>query len=193
MWYYDYIRMTDDTELKWSHFLKDFIFQHRVRYMVYFRTSQNTSNKLVCLFCEYKLFRVCRKYGIEIKTKTKIEPGFVMIHPYNITISPFAVIGKNVNIYKGATIGLSNRKRSGAPRIGDSVQIGINSTVLGGIKVGNDVLIAPNTLVNQDIPDHSILLVTPVELYIEKMLQNNIYIYIIKYKRHIEFSIIKYE
>ena len=32
-WYYDYIRMTDDTELKGSHFLKDFIFQHRVRYM----------------------------------------------------------------------------------------------------------------------------------------------------------------
>ena len=103
-WYYDYIRMTDDTELNCSHFLKDFIFQHRVRYMVYFRTSQNTSNKLVRLFCEYKLFRLCRKYGIEIKTKTKIDPGFVMIHPYNITISPSAVIGRNVNIYKGATV-----------------------------------------------------------------------------------------
>lgn len=163
-WYYDYIRMTDDTQLKCSHFLKDFIFQHRVRYMVYFRISQNTTNKLVRLFCEYKLFRLCRKYGIEIKTKTKIEPGFVMIHPYNITISPFAVIGRNVNIYKGATIGLSGGKHPGAPQIGDSVQIGINSTIIGGVKVGNDVLIAPNTLVNQDIPDHSIVIGNPCKI-----------------------------
>ena len=35
-WYYDYIRMTDDTEPILRHFIKDFIFQHRVRYMVYF-------------------------------------------------------------------------------------------------------------------------------------------------------------
>ena len=37
-----------------------------------------------------------------------------MIHPYNITISPFAVIGKNVNILKGATVGLSYGKKTGS-------------------------------------------------------------------------------
>ena len=153
--------MTDDSDLKWFHFIKDFTFQHRLRYMVYFRTCQNTRNALLRLFCEYKLFRLCRKYGIEIKTNTKIEPGFVMIHPYNITISPFATIGRNVNIYKGATIGLSQGKNPGAPQIGNSVQIGINSTIIGGIKIGNDVLVAPNTLVNQDIPDHSIVIGNP--------------------------------
>lgn len=163
-WYFDYIRMTDDTELQKGHFIKDFVFQHRVRYMVYLRTSQSTKNKFIKLFCEYKLYRLCRKYGIEIKTKTKIAPGFVMIHPYNITISPAAEIGRNCNIYKGATIGLSNGKYPGAPQIGDSVQIGINSTVIGGIKVGNDVLIAPNTLVNRDIPDHSIVIGNPCKI-----------------------------
>lgn len=163
-WYYDYIRMTDDKELNLRHFIKDYIFQHRVRYMVYLRTSQNTKNKLIRIFCEYKLFRLCRKYGIEIKSNTEIGPGFVMIHPYNITVSPFAMIGRNVNIYKGATIGLSQGKHPGGPRIGDSVQIGINSTVIGGITVGNDVLIAPNTLVNQDIPDHSIVIGNPCKI-----------------------------
>lgn len=163
-WYYDYIRMTDDSKLIWKHFIKDFLFQHRLRYMFYFRICQNSRNKFIRLFCEYKLFRLCRKYGIEIKTNTKIGVGFAMIHPYNITISPYAEIGKNCNIYKGATIGLSQGKHPGAPKIGDSVQIGINSTVIGGIKVGNDVLIAPNTLVNQDIPDHSIVIECPCEI-----------------------------
>ena len=170
------MRMTDDAELRWSHFIKDFIFQQRVRYMVYFRISQITQNKLTKLFCEYKLFRLCRKFGIEIKSKTKIAPGFVMIHPYNITISPFTEIGRNCNIYKGATIGLSNGKYPGAPKIGDSVQIGINSTVVGGIKVGNDVLIAPNTFVNRDIPDHSIVIGNPCKI-IHKENATNQYVY----------------
>lgn len=103
--------MTDDSEMIWPHFIKDFLFQHRLRYMVYFRVSQNSKKRIVRLFCEYKLYRLCRKYGIELKTNTQVGDGFVMIHPYNITISPFAVIGKNVNILKGATVGLSYGKK----------------------------------------------------------------------------------
>ena len=59
-------------------------------------------------------------------------------------------------MYKGSTIGNSLGKRKGVPKIGNLVQIGINSTVIGGITIGNDVLIAPNTLVNIDVPDHSV-------------------------------------
>lgn len=160
-WYGDYLRTTDDTDFNLLHFLKDFIFQHRLRYMVYFRIAQNTGNKLLKLFCEFKLFRLCKKYGIEIKTSTKIGPGFVMCHPYNITISPFAVLGRNVNIMKGATIGLSGGKKPGAPVLGDCVYVGINSTVLGGIHIGDDVMIAPNTFVNQDVPSHSVVVGNP--------------------------------
>lgn len=164
VWYDDYIRMTDDTCVIWRHFIKDFIFQHRLRYMVYFRICQNSKNKFIRFFCEYKLFRLCRKYGIEIKSNTKIGLGFVMIHPYNITISPFAVIGKNVNILKGASIGLSEGKRPGAPTVGNSVYIGINSTIVGGIQVGDDVMIGPNTFVNCDVPSHSIVIGNPCKI-----------------------------
>lgn len=164
VWYPDYIRSTDDSGLIWKHFIKDFIFYHRLRYMVYFRYSQSTKNRLVHLLCEYKLYRLCRKYGIEIKTQTKIGPGFVMTHPYNITVSPFAEIGSNVTMLKGSTVGLSQGKRPGAPKIGNCVYIGINSTVIGGIIVGDDVLIAPNTLVNQDIPSHSVVIGNPCKI-----------------------------
>lgn len=98
IWFADYIRTTDDNRLIWRHFIKDFLFHHGLRYMVYFRLSQTCRNRLIKLFYEYKLFRLCRKHGIEIKTRTKIGPGVVLTHPYNITISPLAVIGKNVNI-----------------------------------------------------------------------------------------------
>lgn len=71
-------------------------------------------------------------------------------------------LGRNVNIHKGVTIGQENRgKRKGAPVISDEVWIGVNSTIVGGIKIGRDVLIAPNTYVNCDIPDHSIVFGNP--------------------------------
>ena len=39
-----------------------------------------------------------------------------------------------------------------------------NSTVVGKIKIGNDVLIAPNTFVNFDVPDHSIVIGNPARV-----------------------------
>lgn len=164
IWYDDYYRTTSDEEFILTHFIRDFLFQHRLRYIVYFRYAQNTKNRLLKLFFEYKLFRLCRKYGIEIKTQTKIGKGFVMTHPYNITISPLAVLGENINMMKGSTIGASGGKKPGAPTIGNFVYIGINSTILGGITIGDDVMIAPNTFVNEDIPPHSIVIGNPCKI-----------------------------
>ena len=177
VWFDDYIRSTDDNTLIPAHFIKDFIFQHRLRYIVYFRLSQNTKNKIFKLFYEYKLFRLCRKYGLEIKTSTKIGKGFYMGHPYNITISPFAEIGNNVNIMKGATVGYSGGKKRGAPKIGDCVYIGINSTVVGGITIGNDVMIAPNSFVNTDVPSHSIAIGSPAKIIPRENATNEYIIY----------------
>lgn len=52
-------------------------------------------------------------------------------------------------------------KRKGAPILGDCVWVGVNATVVGGINVGDDVLIAPGAYVNCDIPSHSVVLGNP--------------------------------
>ena len=85
-----------------------------------------------------------------------------MGHPYNITVAADVKIGKNVNLHKGCTIGRENRgKREGVPTIGNNVAVGINSTIIGKITIGNDVMIAPNSFVNFDVPDHSIVVGNP--------------------------------
>lgn len=100
--------------------------------------------------------------GIEIAADTVIGGGLYLGHPYGITINPKAVIGKNCNIHKGVTIGQENRgKRKGVPVIGDCVWIGVNATIVGHIKIGDDVLIAPNSYVNQDVPSHSVVFGNP--------------------------------
>lgn len=83
-------------------------------------------------------------------------------HPYNITINKHAVIGNNCNIHKGVAIGQENRgKRKGAPVIGNRVWIGINDAIVGKIIIGDDVLIAPNSYVNCDVPSHSVVYGNP--------------------------------
>lgn len=103
-----------------------------------------------------------KKRCIDLSIEAKIGGGCYFGHASGITINSHAVIGKNVNIHKGVTIGRENRgRRKGCPVIGDEVWIGINSTIVGAIYIGNDVLIAPNTFVNRDVPDHSVVFGNP--------------------------------
>lgn len=96
--------------------------------------------------------------GIGISSQTTIGSGLYIGHPWGININHNAIIGKNINIHKGVTIGQENRgKRKGASVIGNEVWIGINATVVGNITIGDDVLIAPNSFVNFDIPSHSVV------------------------------------
>lgn len=126
------------------------------------RLSQVTKSKLVFAICRIRLKLFSEHYGLEIQPGTRIGAGLYIGHPFNITINPNTVIGKNVNIHKGVTIGCENRgHRKGVPTIGDEVWIGVNSTIVGNICIGNNVLIAPNTFVNKDIPSNSIVFGNP--------------------------------
>lgn len=109
------------------------------------------------------LFRIwADSRGLEITANNQIGGGIYIGHAYNITINSRAKIGCNCNIHKGAVIGQANRgKRKGYPTIGDRVYIGINSVIVGKITIGDDVLIAPNSFVNVDIPSHSVVFGNP--------------------------------
>lgn len=158
----DFRRMTG-TEYRGA--LKDHIqivLMHHLRYMRYFRKYEQKKS----IFTRFLMYRITRKYGLEISVHAKIGSGLYLGHPYNITVAEDAILGDNVNLNKGCTIGRENRgKRSGVPTIGNRVYIGINSTVVGKISIGDDVLIAPNTFVNQDIPAHSVVIGNPAVIH----------------------------
>ncbi len=133
-----------------------------LRFIYFFRKAQSTDSKFM-----KKIYRNLMKpyqkiYGLEISDKLQIGGGFYIGHPYNITINSEAIIGKNVNIHKGVTIGQENRgKREGCPVIGNEVWIGVNATIVGSVTIGDDVLIAPNSYVNCDVPSHSVVYGNP--------------------------------
>jgi len=76
-----------------------------------------------------------------------------------------AVFGNNCNISQGVTIGVSGRgEKRGVPVIGNNVYIGVNAVIVGKIKVGNNALIAANSLVNKDVPDNAVVMGVPAEI-----------------------------
>lgn len=132
------------------------------KFHYYFRKTQSTKNKLLRAYYRWRYRGIREKYHIEIFTPTKIGRGLYIGHPCGITVNPKAVLGENINLHKGVTIGQENRgSRKGVPTIGNYVWIGINATVIGNITIGDDVLIAPNSYVNCDVPSHSIVYGNP--------------------------------
>lgn len=127
-----------------------------------FRKCQFTSNKLLATINRIRFRGIKQKLSIELFGQTSIGHGLYIGHPYGITINSDVVIGSNCNIHKGVTIGQENRgARKGTPTIGNCVWIGVNATIVGKINIGDDVLIAPNSFVNCDIPSHSVVFGNP--------------------------------
>lgn len=157
-WKLDYYRMTG---MEYKPDLKSFItfvISHQIRYMKLWRKAHCR----ISFWRRFRLIRYARKYGLEISYNAEIGRGCYLGHPYNITIGSGVKIGDNANLHKGCTIGRENRgKRAGAPTIGNCVSVGINATIVGNIKIGNDVMIAPNSFVNFDVPDHSVVIGSP--------------------------------
>lgn len=128
----------------------------------YRKTKQCVKMPIIGLIYRKKHSDLCKKMLCQIPYNANIGEGMYIGHLGNIYINPEVVIGKNVNIAQGVTLGQENRgSRKGCPSIGDKVWIGANAVVVGNIKIGNDVLIAPNTFVNFDVPSHSIVVGNP--------------------------------
>lgn len=106
------------------------------------------------------------KTGISLSRGNEIGPGFLVGHWGRIIINGNAVIGEDFVVSCGVVIGMDMRgKRKGTPTIGNRVCIHSNSCVVGNIHIGNDVVIAPNTFVNFDVPDHSIVIGNPATIH----------------------------
>jgi serine O-acetyltransferase len=124
------------------------------RYCQYYRRK----NRFLFYFFMLWLRHLKVKYGFDISYRTTIGKGFYIGHFGGIVINGDAVIGENCNLSQGVTIGVLVRgNKTGIPKIGDRVFIGPGATILGGITIGNDVLIGANAIVTFDVPDNAVV------------------------------------
>ncbi|MGL5296132.1 MAG: serine O-acetyltransferase EpsC [Culicoidibacterales bacterium] len=104
--------------------------------------------------------------GIEIHPQAAIGRRLFIDHGVGVVIGATAIIGDDVTIYHGVTLGGQGSSIAGRrhPSIGNSVMIGAGAKLLGPITVGNHVKIGANAVVLQDIPNHKIAVGIPAKI-----------------------------
>jgi serine O-acetyltransferase len=117
---------------------------------------------LLGIFFRYMHRKYSYKFGFDIAVNTKIGKGFFIGHFGNVVVSPKAIIGDYCNLSQGVTIGrISVGSKMGAPKVGNKVWFGTGCIVVGGITIGDNVLIGPGAFVNFDVPSNSIVIGNP--------------------------------
>ena len=104
-----------------------------------------------------------KRTGIDIHPGAKVGESFFIDHGTGVVIGETCVIGSNVKIYQGVTLGalqvsrnLRNKKRH--PTIGDNVVIYAGATILGGATtVGDDSVVGGNVWLTESVPAGSVV------------------------------------
>ena len=105
---------------------------------------------------------VHRVTGIDIHPGATIGRGFFIDHGTGVIIGGTAIVGDDVTIYQGVTLGgtsLQRKKRH--PTIGNNVVVGSGAAVLGDITIGDNVKIGANSVVVKDVPPNSTVVGIP--------------------------------
>ena len=107
--------------------------------------------------------------GTEIYPGAKIGNRMFIRHGQGVIIGDTSIIGDEVKIYHGVTLGSIKEKQNNPsivrsrrhPKLGNDVILGCNATVLGDIEVGDHAKIGSNALVIKNVPANTTVLATP--------------------------------
>ena len=122
-------------------------------------------NKLLYRFLRRHLYK---HYHVVIGSKIRLGKNVWFPHPHNIVIGEKTVIGDDCIIYHDVTFG---QNKGLYPVIGNEVIIYTGAKIIGGITVGNNVVIGANSVVTKNVPDNAIVAGAPAKIIRNK--QNN--------------------
>ncbi len=121
------------------------------------------------LFTQGKFFRArklsqktARKTGIEIHPGATIGKNFFIDHGHGVVIGETTVIGNNVTIYQGVTLGGTGKEHGKRhPNIEENVMIGAGAKVLGSCTIGANSKVGAGSVVLEDVPPNSTVVGVP--------------------------------
>lgn len=100
--------------------------------------------------------------GVEIHPAAKIGRRLVIDHGMGIVIGETAIIGDDVLIYHGVTLGAkSGTSGKRHPTVGNNVVIGAQSTVLGDITIGDNASVGAGSVVTRDVANGATVVGNP--------------------------------
>jgi serine O-acetyltransferase len=100
--------------------------------------------------------------GVEIHPAARIGSDFFIDHGSGVVIGETAEIGDRVTLYQGVTLGGTGFARGKRhPTLEDDVTVGSGAKLLGPVRVGRNAKVGANTVVIEDVPDHTTVVGNP--------------------------------
>lgn len=104
-------------------------------------------------------------YGIELPFSASIGRRVIFEHQHGIVVHGNCVIGDDCVIRQGVTLGIRRMSQLHmAPRLGKAVDVGAGAKILGGISVGNNVIVGANSVVLDNVPSESVAVGSPARV-----------------------------
>lgn len=112
--------------------------------------------------------KTARKTGIEIHPGATIGSGLFIDHGHGVVIGETAIVGDDVTLYQGVTLGGTGKETGKRhPTVGSRVMIGAGAKVLGSVTIGDDCKIGAGSVVLNDVPANSTVVGVPGRVVIQ--------------------------
>ena len=106
--------------------------------------------------------RAVRKTGIEIHPGAQIGENFFIDHVNGVIIGETAVVGNNVTLYQGVTLGGTGKEHGKRhPTVGDNVMISAGAKIIGSFRIGENSKIGAGSVVIEEVPPNCTVVGVP--------------------------------
>lgn len=130
--------------------------------MMHYRIAHRLYEKKHFFWARWVSQRAVRKTGIEIHPGARIGKGLFIDHGNGVIIGETAVIGDNVTLYQGVTLGGTGKEHGKRhPTVGDNVMISAGAKVLGSFRIGDNSKIGAGSVVLSEVPPCSTVVGVP--------------------------------
>lgn len=130
--------------------------------MMHYRIAHRLYEKGHFFWARWVSQRGVRKTGIEIHPGAKIGKGFFIDHGNGVIIGETAIIGDNVTLYQGVTLGGTGKEHGKRhPTVGNNVMISAGAKVLGSFTIGDNSKIGAGSVVLSEVPSGSTVVGVP--------------------------------
>ena len=130
--------------------------------MVHYRLAHKLYTSGHFFWARYVSQRAVRKTGIEIHPGARIGKGFFIDHGNGVIIGETTIIGDNVTLYQGVTLGGTGKEQGTRhPTLGNNIMVGAGAKVLGSCTIGDNSKIGAGSVVLSDVPPGSTVVGVP--------------------------------
>lgn len=130
--------------------------------MIHYRVAHKLYVKGHYFWARYISQRAARRTGIEIHPGAKIGKGLFIDHGNGVIIGETTIIGDNVTLYQGVTLGGTGKEHGKRhPTIGDNVMISAGAKILGSFTIGDNSKVGAGSVVLSEVPPNSTVVGVP--------------------------------